>query len=74
VCSYCVEMLCPQIRLMKEYFGYTFACSQAQQFAWVKQDCPELFQEIVQRVKAGTFVPVGGTWIEVHVCMAFGVH
>ncbi len=50
---------------MKEYPGYKFACSQAQQFEWVKEDYPILYRDIQQAVQRGDFIPVGGTWIEV---------
>ncbi|MBA2460541.1 MAG: alpha-mannosidase, partial [Actinobacteria bacterium] len=43
---------------------YRFACSQAQQYAWVEEQAPELWEEIIARVDAGGWVPVGGTWIE----------
>lgn len=49
---------------MDAYPEYKFACSQAQQFAWVKKDAPALFDRIARKVAAGQFVPVGGTWVE----------
>jgi alpha-mannosidase len=41
-----------------------FACSSAQQFAWMKEFYPELFERIRARVIEGRFVPVGGMWVE----------
>jgi alpha-mannosidase len=41
-----------------------FACSQAQQYAWMKEHYPEVFRRIREKVAAGTFVPVGGMWVE----------
>ncbi|SDC94247.1 alpha-mannosidase [Glycomyces harbinensis] len=41
-----------------------FACSSAQQFAWIKEYYPELFERIRTRVAEGRFVPVGGMWVE----------
>ena len=41
-----------------------FACSSAQQFAWMKEFYPELFDRIRGRVADGRFVPVGGMWVE----------
>lgn len=41
-----------------------FAGSQAQQYAWVKERHPDLFERIKAAVTAGTFVPVGGAWVE----------
>ncbi|XP_035663488.1 alpha-mannosidase 2C1-like [Branchiostoma floridae] len=52
------------LRLMEEYPEFTFTCSQAQQFAWVKQHYPTLYQKIQTRAAEGRFIPVGGTWVE----------
>jgi alpha-mannosidase len=50
--------------LAKEYPELVFACSQAQQYAWVKRAQPVVFQRIVEAVKTGQWVPVGGMWVE----------
>jgi len=42
----------------------TFACSSAQQYAWIQDGYPELFERLRTRVKEGRFVPVGGMWVE----------
>ena len=49
---------------MDEYPDYKFACSQAYQYWRIKQRNPDLYKRIKAKVKAGQFVPVGGTWIE----------
>jgi len=49
---------------MDEYPEYKFACSQAQQYAFVKEDNPDLYKRISERVKRGQWVIVGGSWIE----------
>ena len=49
---------------MDSYPEYKFACSQAQQYEWMKQEQPALYAKILQRVKDGRFIPVGGTWVE----------
>ncbi|MEY4031980.1 MAG: Mannosylglycerate hydrolase [Actinomycetota bacterium] len=38
--------------------------SQAQHYAWVAQDAPELFARITQLVAEGRWEPVGGMWVE----------
>ncbi len=43
---------------------FKFACSSAQQYAWMKEYYPELFARITEKVHAGQFVPVGGMWVE----------
>ena len=53
-----------QTRYMDEYPEYRFACSQAQQFAWVKERDPDLWGRIRAKVESGQFVPVGGSWVE----------
>ena len=53
-----------QMRYMDAYPEYRFACSQAQQYAWIEEHEPELWRRIVEKVGSGQFVPVGGTWVE----------
>ncbi|ONI84818.1 alpha-mannosidase [Saccharothrix sp. ALI-22-I] len=50
--------------LATEYPEFVFACSQAQQYAWVKQNHPAIFQRISDAIKAGQWIPVGGMWVE----------
>jgi alpha-mannosidase len=59
-----VRTFSTQLRYMDEYPEYRFACSQAQQYAWIEERAPELWERIRAKVDAGQFVPVGGTWIE----------
>jgi alpha-mannosidase len=51
---------------------FKFACSSAQQYAWVKEFYPELFDRIAEKVKAGQFLPVGGMWVEADTNMPGG--
>ncbi|GLW08136.1 putative glycosyl hydrolase [Microtetraspora sp. NBRC 13810] len=50
--------------LAGEYPELVFACSSAQQYAWMKEHRPEIFDRIRKAVGEGTFVPVGGMWVE----------
>jgi alpha-mannosidase len=59
-----VRTFSSQTRYMDEYPEYRFACSQAQQYAWIEEREPDLWRRIVDKVRAGQFVPVGGTWVE----------
>ena len=52
------------VRYMDEYPDYRFVCSQAVQYAWVKEREPELYERIRAQVGAGRFVPAGGSWVE----------
>ena len=60
----CVRTFATQVRLMERYPDYRFACSQAQQYAWIRDRAPGLWARIRERVAAGQWLPVGGTWVE----------
>ncbi|KAI0219134.1 Glycoside hydrolase, 38 vacuolar alpha mannosidase [Massospora cicadina] len=51
-----------QLQLMETYPDFKFVCSQAQQYEWLEADYPGLFARI--KAKAGQFLPIGGTWVE----------
>jgi alpha-mannosidase len=53
-----------QLDLVERYPEYNFVCSQAVQYQWLKEDYPELFERVKKAVKAGRFIPVGGSWVE----------
>ncbi len=52
------------LRLMEDYPDYKFACAQAVHLDWMKNEHPEVYEQIQARVKSGQFVLVGGTWVE----------
>src|SRR4051812_4208599 len=60
----CVRTFATQLRLMEDHPEYRFACSQAQQYAWIRDGEPDLWERIRARVESGHWLPVGGTWIE----------
>ncbi|GAA5840618.1 hypothetical protein JCM11251_004169 [Rhodosporidiobolus azoricus] len=53
-----------QLDLMDRYPEYRFVASQAQQFKWLEEDYPVLFQRIKAKVETGQFIPIGGMWVE----------
>ena len=53
-----------QCDLMDRYPELNFACSQAQQYKWLKQYYPYVFDRVKQKVKQGRFHPIGGSWVE----------
>lgn len=53
-----------QCNLMEEYPELNFACSQAQQYKWLKQYYPYVFDRVKEKVKSGQFHPIGGSWVE----------
>jgi alpha-mannosidase len=50
--------------LADEYDDFIFACSQAQQYEWVRDNYPHVWARIQDSVKKGQWVPVGGMWVE----------
>jgi alpha-mannosidase len=60
----CVRTFASQTRYMDDYPEYRFACSQAQQYAWIKERDPDLWQRILAKVESGQWLPVGGMWVE----------
>lgn len=53
-----------QCDLMDRYPEAHFACSQAQQFKWLKQYYPSAFDRVKKKVEEGQFHPIGGSWVE----------
>lgn len=53
-----------QLELLKKYPEYKFVASQAQQFKWLHEDYPDLFEKVKDAIKAGNFIPIGGSWVE----------
>ena len=60
------------IKLMEEYPDYKFMSSQAQLYDYVKQDYPELFEKIKQKVKEGRWEVEGSMWVEADTNVASG--
>uniref|UniRef100_A0A8B9J1X0 Mannosidase alpha class 2C member 1 n=1 Tax=Amazona collaria TaxID=241587 RepID=A0A8B9J1X0_9PSIT len=60
----CARSWVTVVRLMERNPELTFACSQAQQFEWVRSWYPGLYEQIQDFVAKGQFIPVGGTWVE----------
>ena len=60
----CVRTFSSQTTYMRDYPDFRFACSQAQQYAWVKERNPDLYARMQACFERGQLVPVGGTWVE----------
>lgn len=60
----CARTFSNVLDLMDADPDLVFACSSAQQLAWIQEYYPELFERIRARVTEGRFVPVGGMWVE----------
>ncbi len=59
-----VRSFSSQTTNMERYPEFRFACSQAQQYDWIRRRNPDLYDRIRDRVETGQWIPVGGTWIE----------
>ncbi|SER96235.1 alpha-mannosidase [Lentzea xinjiangensis] len=60
----CARTFSNVTRLMDDYPDFYFACSQAQQYAWMKEHHPHVWDRVREKVRGGQFVPVGGMWVE----------
>ncbi|KAF8182889.1 alpha-mannosidase [Pholiota molesta] len=53
-----------QVDLMERYPEHRFSCSSAQQYKWLEELYPPLFERVKEKVLDGRFHPVGGSWVE----------
>ncbi|WP_328470299.1 alpha-mannosidase [Streptomyces sp. NBC_00448] len=60
----CARTFTNMTALAREYPELVFACSSAQQYAWIKERRPEIFERIKKAVADGNWAPVGGMWVE----------
>ncbi|KQS11292.1 alpha-mannosidase [Curtobacterium sp. Leaf183] len=60
----CARTFSNVLDLMDRDPDFTFACSSAQQYAWMRDEYPSVFARIKQRVAEGRWIPVGGMWVE----------
>lgn len=49
---------------IERYDDYVFGASQPQQFEWIKQARPSLYERICKAVKDGKIEPQGAMWVE----------
>lgn len=52
------------LALMEQYPDFKYAFSSAQQYAWIQEKYPSLFERLRERIADGRVVPVGGMWVE----------
>lgn len=60
------------LNLMDEYPDFTFTQSQAILYDMIKENYPELFERIREKVKNGQWGVVGNTWVECDTNIASG--
>jgi alpha-mannosidase len=60
----CARTFSNVLELMDHDPEFTFACSSAQQYAWMRDFYPSIFARIKERVREGRWIPVGSMWVE----------
>ncbi len=60
----CQRSFANVLALMDAYPEFRFACSQACQYAVIETLDPPLFARIRDKVAAGQWIPIGGSWVE----------
>lgn len=60
------------LRLMEQYDEYVFLQTQPQLYKFIKEDCPELYAKIKEKVAEGKWEPDGGMWVEADCNLASG--
>ncbi|NKG21331.1 alpha-mannosidase [Paeniglutamicibacter terrestris] len=51
---------------------FLYGMSSAQQYAWMKDNRPEVYARVKEAVAAGRFLPLGGMWVESDTVMPSG--
>ena len=52
------------LELMRRYPEYKFMHTQPQEYRYVKNNAPEIYEQVKQRVEEGRWQPEGGMWVE----------
>jgi len=60
----CARSWATALDLMDTHPDYVFAASQPAEYDWVRQDHPDLFARIKEKVDRGQWDPVGAMWVE----------
>ena len=58
--------------LLEEQPEFQFGMSSAQQYAWLREHRPEVFERVKAAVADGRFLPLGGMWVESDTVMPTG--
>ncbi|WP_309069280.1 alpha-mannosidase, partial [Microbacterium sp.] len=58
--------------LLGETDEFVYGMSSAQQYAWIKQHRPEVYEKVREAVAQGRFLPLGGMWVESDTVMPTG--
>ncbi|WP_110589910.1 alpha-mannosidase [Microbacterium suaedae] len=58
--------------LLGEEPDFQYGMSSAQQYAWIKEHRPEVYEKVRAAVAEGRFLPLGGMWVESDTVMPTG--
>lgn len=53
-----------QLHNIKKYPDYIFGASQAQLYQWVKEDYPQIYEQVLEAAKTPNWDVQGATWVE----------
>jgi alpha-mannosidase len=59
-------------QLLSEEPDFIYGMSSAQQYEWLRDHRPEVYARVVESVRGGRFVPLGGMWVESDAVMPSG--
>lgn len=59
-----VRSFATAVRLMDEFKNFKFLQSQPQLYEWIKEDAPDLYDKILEKIEKGVWEPEGGMWLE----------
>ena len=60
----CARSFSTVIRLMEKYPDYIFLQTQPQLYEYIKEDYPEIYETIKEKIKSGQWEADGGMWVE----------
>ena len=60
----CARTWSTVLNLLERYPDFRFLASQPAQYAFLKQDYPDVYRRVKSQVKAGRWEPIGAMWIE----------
>lgn len=52
------------LRLMEQYPEYKFMSSQPQLYKFLKEDAPEIYEQVKEKIREGRWEVEGGMWVE----------
>lgn len=59
-----IRTFATQLEMIERYPDYVYGASQPQQYEWIKQNEPDLYQRIKEAVEKGRIEPQGCMWVE----------